>query len=177
MNFNVLFALAGSLNFTFKFLINSQTTQDFFIFEGKDSSAHLHRENGTIRLYLQYMNNSELYIENIEDTLEFSWEGFKINGTEMKKIKSYGEIDLQFTTFTFISPLLTAGPINETAAVTLPSSSNINYGYIVGIVLLIAIVFDSKAKMYHVMRQIFKKEDTQHYETMKKIETTENIEV
>ena len=176
MNFNVLFALAASLNFTINFLIDSQISQDFFIFEGKDSSANLYRENDTIKLYLQYMNKSELYIEEIIDTLEFSWEGYKINGTKMKKIKSDGELDLQFTAFTFSSPILNVEPLNERAVLSLPTSSNINYGYIVGIVLLIAIIFDSKGKVVHMLRQIFQKEDTQHYETMKKIEEMEDIE-
>ena len=176
MNFNVLFALAANLNFTINFLIDSQITQDFFIFEGEDSSAHLYRENDTIKLYLQYMNKSELYIQEIKDTLEFSWEGYKINGTKMKKIKGDGELNPQFTAFTFSSPILSVEPLNERAVLSLPNSSNINYGYVVGIVLLVAIVFDSKGKVVHMLRQIFQKEDTQHYETMKKIEEMENID-
>ena len=106
MNFTLLFAVVGNLNFIVKFLINADDKQNFFLFDGVNSSAYLYRNNHTVFLYLRKDNNLEIYKADILNSLEFSWLGFKVNGTEMEKIKSTGELDVEFHAFTFISPIL-----------------------------------------------------------------------
>jgi len=172
MNFNLLFAVVGALNFTIKFLINTNRNQHFLMFTGKDTEAHLYRNGETVTLYLQNENKTEIYKETILDTLEFSWEGFKINGTEMKKVQSNDTLDLEFTEFVFLSPILDVQTnyLKEEKVVSLPDPSNIKYGYIVCIVLIVAIVFDSKPKVNQLIRQMINKEESQDYEKMKKIE-------
>ena len=74
--------------------------QDFLFFEGVNDSAHLFRQNSTILLNV----NNELYKTDIVDRIQFSWRGFKVNGSEMEKIKSTGEEKiLTFDAFTFLS--------------------------------------------------------------------------
>ena len=49
--------------------------------------------------------NNELYKTDIVDRIQFSWKVFKVNGSEMEKIKSTGEGEiLTFDAFTFLSP-------------------------------------------------------------------------
>ena len=86
MNFNFLFGIVGNLNFIITFLLNEKDQQDFFMFDGVDSAAHLHRYNQTIYLQLNNGTTSMLYKTDIENMLEFSWTGFKVNRTEMAKV-------------------------------------------------------------------------------------------
>ena len=65
----------------------SELSKDFLFFEGVNDSAHLFRQNSTILLNV----NNKLYKTDIVDRIQFSWRGFKVNGSEMEKIKSTGE--------------------------------------------------------------------------------------
>ena len=94
MNFTILFQIIGSLNFNVTFELSSYATQDFVIFEGENTSAHLYRDNGTACLYLFHNGNFELYQLDILDGIEFSWKGFEINGVEMKRVKSTGIVNM-----------------------------------------------------------------------------------
>ena len=105
MNFNFLFGIVGDLNFIVTFLVNGQAKQDFFIFDGNNATAHLHRYNQTIYLQLGNDDKTTLYKTDIEYIVEFSWIGFKVNGTEMKKVGSNEDISLIFNVFYFLSPL------------------------------------------------------------------------
>ena len=58
MNFNLLFTVVGSLNFTIKFLINTNREQIFFLFNRKGTEAHLYRNGETVTLYLQNENKT-----------------------------------------------------------------------------------------------------------------------
>ena len=113
MNFNFLFGIVGNLNFIIEFAINEKEHQDFFLFEGVNSSAHLHRFNQTIYLQLSNGNETSLYQTDFENMLEYSWIGFKVNGTEMNKVKSNGDLSLKFDTFTFLSPLVNFGYFDD----------------------------------------------------------------
>ena len=106
MNFNFLFGIVGNLNFIIQFVINEKERQDFFLFEGVNSSAHLHRFNQTIYLQLSNGIETSLYQTDFENMLEYSWIGFKVNGTEMKKVESDRDFLLMFDTFTFYLLLL-----------------------------------------------------------------------
>ena len=90
MNFTILFHLIGNLNFHVQFSLHSHNTQDFFIFQDENSSAHLYRENETVSLYLREEKDFEVYQMHILNELNFSWIGFKVNGIDMKQIKATG---------------------------------------------------------------------------------------
>ena len=178
MNFNFLFGIVGSLNFIITFLLNEKDRQDFFMFEGVDSTAHLHRYNHTIYLQLNNRTTTMLYKTDIKNMLEFSWPGFKVNGSEMEKVGSSEAFPLTFNTFTFLTPIVGFSCLNisnEEKIVGFQTITNTNYGYIVGIVLIVAIVFDIKPKTWNLMSKVFNnlnecnKDYT--YETMNSLES------
>ena len=85
--------------------MNEIDQQDFFMFEGVNSTAHLHRYNQTIYFQMNNGIKTMIYKTDIENMLEFSWIGFKVNGSEMVKVLSNCDISMIFNTFTFLSPL------------------------------------------------------------------------
>ena len=178
MNFNFLFGIVGNLYFIITFLLNEKDQQDFFMFEGVDSGAHLYRYNHTIYLQLNNHTTTMLYKTDIKDVLEFSWTGFKVNGTEMEKVGSNVTFPLTFNAFTFLAPIVDFGcpnNSNEERIAGFHKITNTNYGYIVGIVLIVAIVFDIKPKTWNFISKVFNrlgkcnKDDT--YETMNSLES------
>ena len=60
-------------------------------------------------LYMRDENGFQLYQEDILNKLEFSWGDFKINGTEMKMVKSTGSTNMddlnEFTLLQFLGNL------------------------------------------------------------------------
>ena len=140
--------VVGNLNFVIIFLISADEKQDFFLFEGVNTTAHLYRHNETIYLYMNDERKAAYYQTDVGSVLEFSWKGFKVNGTEMVKVKSDGEFPLDFNTFTFISPILHShcSEILQKVYFNSPDLANVNYGYIVGIVTIVALIFDSNRK-------------------------------
>ena len=103
MNFTLLFTVVENLSFVIDFKLSLDQKQDFLFFEGVNDSAHLFRQNSTILLNV----NNKLYKTDIVDRIQFSWRGFKVNGSEMEKIKSTGEEKiLTFDAFTFLSPIV-----------------------------------------------------------------------
>ena len=177
MNFNFLFGIVGDLNFIVTFLVNGQAKQDFFIFDGNNATAHLHRYNQTIYLQLDNGVKTTIYKTDIENMLEFSWSGFKVNGTEMVKVGSNGNFSTIFNAFTFLSPLTNFSCLhisNEDKSLGFINSTNTNYGYIVGIILIITIVFDIKPKTWQLLKKVFNNlnvsyNDDSTYETMNKL--------
>ena len=100
------------LSFVIDFKLSLNQKQDFLFFEGVNDSAHLFRQNSTILLNV----NNELYKTDIVDRIQFSWKGFKVNGSEMEKIKSTGEGEiLTFDAFTFLSPIVKISKEEEEA--------------------------------------------------------------
>ena len=73
MNFNFLFGIVGNINFIITFLVNEQAKQDFNIFEGVNTTAHLHRYKQAVYLQLSNDGKTTLYKTDIENMLEFSW--------------------------------------------------------------------------------------------------------
>ena len=49
MDFNLLFAVVGNLSFVIDFEIIPGDRQEILFSEGKNASAHLHRENDIMR--------------------------------------------------------------------------------------------------------------------------------
>ena len=178
MNFNFLFGIVGNLNFIITFLLNENDHQDFFMFDGVNSAAHLHRYNHTIYLQLNNGTTTMLYKTDIDNMLEFSWTGFKVNGTEMAKVGSDVTFPMTFNTFTFLTPLVAFSCLNISNAeksMVFRNVMNTNYGYIVGIVLLVAIVFDIKPKTWNFISKVFnslgKCNEDDTYETMNSLES------
>ena len=191
MNFTVLFHIIGGLNFQVQFSLNSYNTQDFFIFQGEYSSAHLYRNNETLSLYLRDDKDFELYQTNILNQLEYSWMEFKVNGTDMRKIKSNGAIDMDdLNEFTFLSPVLDLEAdilmencsvnVNETITGSEVMQSlnfrNVNYGYIAGVILIIVMALELRMKIPIIVERLYGKRsehelDESDYETMENLET------
>ena len=162
MNFTILFHFIEALNFHVQFSLYSHNTQDFFVFQGGNSYAYLYRNNQTVFLYMRDDKRFQLFQVDILNTLEFSWGGFKINGTEMKMIKSTGSTDMDdLNEFTFLSPVLDLQPdilmenctlntnetISESKFISSLNSKNVNYGYIAAIILIFAIALEVKMKI------------------------------
>ena len=191
MNFNILFQFVGSLNFHVIFLLNSYSMQDLFFFQGRNSSAYLYRNNNTVSLYLGNNRSFEIYQTDISNQLDFSWRGYKVNGTDMKRIKSTGNTDLSdLNEFTFLSPISDLQPDDLTEICKLNSneatprdmsissldSNNVNYGYIAGIILIFAFALELKVKIPLLINRLFRKEtengvEESDYESMANVET------
>ena len=192
MNFTILFQIIGNLNFNVTFELSPYNTQDFFIFEGENSSVHFYRDNETACLYLSQNGNFELYQLDILNRIDFSWKGFEINGTEMNRVKSSGIVSItHLNAFTFLSPVLdlqsgdavnsslfnNTEQINDSEAVQSLNFKNVNYGYIAGILLLFGIAVELKMNLYQIINRLFSKQnnddviDESDYETMENLET------
>ena len=177
MNFTILFHIIGNLNFHVQFSLDSNYMQDFFIFQGGNSTAHLYRNNETVSLYLRDEKGFELYQTNILNKLEFSWRGFQINGTDMKLIKSTGNTSMDYLNeFTFISPIIDLQPgiisevsnfnnnESESRFISPQNSKDVNYGYIAAIILIFAIALELKMKIPLLINRLFGKEINQKIE-------------
>ena len=90
MNFNFLFGIVGNLNFIITFLLNEKDQQDFFMFEGVDSAAHLQHYNHTVYLQLNNGTTAMLY----------------------KTVGSHVAFPMTFNAFTFLTPLVTFSSSN-----------------------------------------------------------------
>ena len=177
MNFTILFHIIGNLNFHVQFSLDLNYMQDFFIFQGGNSTAHLYRNNETVSLYLRDEKGFELYQTNILNKLEFSWRGFQINGTDMKLIKSTGNTSMDYLNeFTFISPIIDLQPgimsevsnfnnnESESRFISPQNSKDVNYGYIAAIILIFAIALELKMKIPLLINRLFGKEINQKIE-------------
>ena len=167
MNFTILFALAN-LSFDIEFKINPFIRQDFLFFEGENSSAHLFRENDTVFLKLASYN-IEFYKCDITDKLEFTWEGYKVNGTAMQKFKSSGNVTaLDFDAFTVLSPILNIQETEEKIIASIVLPEKVNYYYILLIVLALLLLMDIKPRLIHLLLTLINKNRVSaDYETMK----------
>ena len=191
MNFTILFQFVGSLNFHVVFFLNSYSIQDMFFFEGGNSSAHLYRNNNTVSLYVRNNRSFEIYQTEILNQLNFSWRGYKVNGTDMKRIKSSGSTENMndLNEFTFLSPILDLQPdvLNEICnlnsekpmvrgmSVSSLNLKNVNYGYIAGIILIFAFAIEMKMKIPLLIDRLFRKDteneaDDSDYESMVNME-------
>ena len=177
MNFTILFHIIGNLNFNVQFSLDSNYMQDFFIFQGGNSSAHLYRNNKTVFLYLHDDKGFQLYQTNILKELEFTWKGFQINGSGMKLIKSTGNTSMDYLNeFIFISPIIDLQPgimleasnfnnnESESRFISPQNSKDVNYGYIAAIILIFAIALELKMKIPLLINRLFGKEINQKIE-------------
>ena len=159
MNFNLLFAVVSSLFFSIEFGIDVNDRQDYFFFEGDNQTAHLARVNKTITLQLYLDEKLCVYKTNVSgDSFIFTWQGFLVNGEAMQQSYHNSEnFDIHFENFTFISPII-GSYYNEVGLKPVPVYSvknSFNYWYIVLIVFIFGVLFESKSQGMHLFRKLF----------------------
>ena len=150
MDFNLLFSMLGSLSFSFtlEFLVNQNQSQDFFLFEGLNSSAHFFREDTVFYLHLVNSENFTIYRSNsTTDIVSFSWNNFILNEQKMQLIRSQGEVsELHFDAFTFVSPIVDFSVTEyKNELVPLYQLKNINYGYIAAMIIIAIVLIEIKS--------------------------------
>ena len=154
MDFHLVLSLASALTFVFEFPVNTQINQDYFILSGNNQSAHLYRVNNSIYLYLNQGQNYSVYNSTtIRDSFRFSWNNFTVDGEKMQLDRSVGEVNMfQYTYSVFLSPILQV--VDQYCVVNpLPvyNLNEVNYWYILSIVLLVGVALDSKT---HIVKMI-----------------------
>jgi hypothetical protein len=156
MDFTLLFALA-SMNFTVRFNVSEANRQDYFIFDGQDQTAHMHRENGTVYLHLDQGENLQLYGAEIsEDTFKFSWSGYLIDGAQMHLLKSHGNVtSMNFDSMTFLSTIVEYSE-PESVSQVFSSLKETNYWYILAIGTLIALLCKSNTLITPLLTKCLK---------------------
>jgi hypothetical protein len=147
MNFTFLFAAIAALTFKVQFSVDDNSRQDYFLFQGDDQSAHLHRQNQTLYLHLIQGNDVEVYemsLQTAGTNFYFSWLNYMVDEDPMMLVKRIGRIvSMDFYHFTFISPLYDASDDYNCDIETYYNLKEINYWFIAGIVLIVAILCKS----------------------------------
>ena len=159
MNINFVFNVVVSLSFVSRFNVTIDERQDYFIFNGNDTTAHLSRSNKTVRLVLLSGNNYELYqTYNVTNNFTFKWNGFIIDDQEMYCVNSSGKIDqIQFDSFSFLSPYLELEKEEFefcSCEQAVFNCEDINYGFIALIMFGIGIGLRSDAMVMRIWKQI-----------------------
>ena len=151
MNFNLILNLVSTLSFSLKFGNNMEMHQDYFIFEGDNTSAHMFRDTCTLYLYLRQGLEYSIYHLNVSDSFVFTWDGYLINGTNMKQ-NDIGDIsELIFENFTFVSPLLEVDTNRDMTPELIKrknSSRDIKYWHILLIVIGLCIFLELKILLW-----------------------------
>ena len=156
-----------SLTFVLNLDVNKNIYQDYFIFHGNDTSAHLFRENNTINLVLMSDENYVIYQSNVTNSFIFEWDGFIINDEKMKLRTNQLMFDvnqLTFYNYTFISSFSS----QDIKTLTLEDTKELFQELIVAVVLdiiLIGVIFRSDIlrsdslirKAYDIFKIIFNK--------------------
>lgn len=145
MNINFVYTLVTSLAFTVVFDVNDSQKQNYFLFGGEETSAHLFRVNDTVTLYLGDRDSNAIYqTGNINSGFTFSWDGYLINNMYMNNTRYIGNLgSLEFDSFTFLSPLM---EILETCVISEPCPGSLyqcegtKYGLVTLIVLGIGLL-------------------------------------
>lgn len=146
MNISLLLTTLSLLSFEIKFQFNDVDHQDFFIFDGFNTTAHLFRRNDSVLLYLTNNSSFEIYKSVPSSPINFKWEDYMINDKEMELLRSQGHIiSYEYRNFVFLSPLTgfyDNDPIPE--PILDFKFGDINYGYVLLIVLGVGIVLHPK---------------------------------
>ena len=148
MNVNFLYTVLTGLCFTVKFDLDGNSKQDYFIFDGSDTSAHLFRENSTLTLVFQSNHTFQRYqTSNLTNPFTFAWDEFRVNDKKMKLIKSTGNLtNFQFNGYTFISPYIEIfqdGTVEYVIQESMVKCRDINYGIFAVIALAIGLIMRS----------------------------------
>ena len=108
MNLNFVFSVVVNLSFVARFNVTTDEYQDYFIFNGNDTAAHLSRSKTTVSLVLLSGDDYQLFKTfNVASNFSFKWNDFTIDAQKMNCVNSSGRIDqLQFDNYSFLSPYL-----------------------------------------------------------------------
>ena len=161
MDFALLFTITSALTFTLQFGVDDSLSQDYFIFQGGNQTAHLHRSNQSLYLHLVQGTGMETYkIEVTEAQFNFSWVGQIMNGKPMKIIKKVGNVtSMNFDQFTFLSPVHESFQDLDCHIDTHFNKKGSNYWYMVGVAIFVVIVCKSYPLVRKAIAAILKKED------------------
>ena len=159
MNIQVVFHVITTLTFVFKFPVDLNTQQDYFFFEGANQSAHLCRSQKIVTLYLNQGENFSVFSATLNQSIfTFSWIGFEINGKAMNLTKSGGDTSkLNYNRLLFMSPIVDEiEECSTNCSAQIAQYNNINYWYIVLIVLAIGISLNLKEEAINSLTKILK---------------------
>lgn len=140
-----------SLAFVTRFISNlDYIYQDYFIFDGNGTKAHLFRNGSTLNLVLLSDNIQRYIINDIMSNFTFQWEGYLVNGEAMQLFRSTGKLGkLHFHSYTFNSydiedSVRTIEKENKTnkakQCCTNQTRNQINYWLVFGIVFVVGIM-------------------------------------
>lgn len=104
MNITLLLATSIALNFNATFNFNNHDYQDFILFSGNDTIAHMFRRNKTILLSTRSGSNTSLYEYTSNDTTWYYTWPTTINGEEMSCVFG-GKIEEKYDYLLFIEPV------------------------------------------------------------------------
>ena len=104
MNLNFIYSAVVALNFVVKFHVSSEEKQDYFLFTGPNSTAHLYRTNNTLWLYLGNGEENRVMKCKVDNpTFTFDWISKTVDDNLMS---NFSNIDVWFDAYTFLSPIL-----------------------------------------------------------------------
>ena len=160
MSLNFLYNLLASLTFTITFDVDSNEKQDYFLFHGGNSSAHLSRTDNVLRLIITTDFGFRHYeTTDITTQFTFTWEGFKVNDRAMLIKRSSGNIsDLNFNGYTFLAPTVDLNQrlqCNEEQSLSILYSKT-NYGLLALIVLGIGVFLRSDSIASNIWKVLAK---------------------
>ena len=114
MDINFVFTTVVALNFVVKFEITPEHFQDYFLFSGTDSIAHLYRENATTYLFLKHDSSQQLFtFDNASTPLTFAWDRKTINNKPMNVHSNQSLLNhFNFDAYTFLSPIMEIQQLN-----------------------------------------------------------------
>ena len=154
MNFTLLLTTVSTLSFTINFKVSDDSTQDYFIFEGDNQTAHLFRENSTLYLRCTQLDRIAIYKTELTDVdFRFSWLDHIVNGRVMEMLKKDDDFTaMSFEHYVLISPQFVEEDVNLKCTVN-PSYEvhGTNYWYIAAIVVVVAII----GRSHPLLRETF----------------------
>ena len=158
MDINFVFTAVVALNFVVKFDITTEHFQDYFLFSGSDSIAHLYRENATTYLFLKHESSQQLFtFDNASTPLEFAWDRKTINNKPMNVHNNHSLLNqFDFDAYTFLSPIMELNYLPSTES-TLYQRGETNYELIALIMFAIGLGFKVDVIAPKIFNMILKK--------------------
>ncbi len=169
MELAALFTIALSVNFSARFQINNKTYQDFVIFDGVLSNAHLFRENKTISLSYTHQNSVSVYQKNsTSSVIQFEWP-MLINHERMQLVRGGGDISTpQFNSFTLFDPILDSQPDDVTGCL---DSDGALHNYLISAVIVLLMIIESPG----IITKLINKYQTRISATLYSVGSSETV--
>ena len=107
MDLNFVFATVVALNFIVDFEVSQDDTQDYFIFSGNNSIAHLYRNTNKLNLYLKSDSSQQLWTYEVPSSeFTFGWDQKTVNNHPMHFHGNDSVLThFDFDAYTFLSPI------------------------------------------------------------------------